>query len=697
MTRGLLIGAVLLIALGVVAMLLPIGETDEAAPFVGIEDRPEVVESEPGEPPVEVSETAEVRVLGQCVDVHGEPLAGCSVAVTPRTWLRMSARFWDVLFDDPAEPVHCTTDSAGRFECQAAPLRSTATRMSRLHVVCSAPGCSEVSGYLSFPRTGGALDLGRIELLPGARLRASVVDENDEPVDGLRIVIRTSAPGLDGKPHLDERQATTSFDGSLFFVGRDLLPLGSWPIDPGEGFELLEPKRLVVRGDSNLVEPRVRLRRRGEDEQIFGVVLDALGRRVAGASVEVDGSGRWHSERHRHVQTDRYGQFSVFRRDPAQRDAVRLRIWGAGRYERFAPFLTEPIPWGRWEHLVYLDRDVESPNVVEPALRTLRVQLVDKEGQAVEGSTVELIEAMGQAVRVGSLVDRSSPTRAVPNEGRSQGWPIAWSQADTDAQGFVELRCPEVATELVVRLRGAEHAPDVVPVLGFPATDDVLRVEVIPAGHLVGRLGPLAALRHFQRMPGFPVEMRPLGLSVGLARPGAGKDPTAPHFQFGDGVVDPFDGSFSIDGIASGVWALHLHWPVPGTPTGGTIEHLDEPIGSVLVRAGESTQFQADLSTTQLPAVIRGTVHRAGRPLAHARIRLHGRRSPEGRLEDWERPITGWRTDGRGRFTIGALMPGHYRVEAQPLEDATDTWIPAGSVDVSWGSDLERVFDVEER
>ncbi len=373
------------------------------------------------------------------------------------------------------------------------------------------------------------------------------------------------------------------------------------------------------------------------------------------------------------------------------------RIGGLGRGGTVALMVTP----GSDEHAISEPCAVELPDrpglvraeVIVPRMQRFAVRVETPAGAPVAGSLVEVLQSDGRPIEVGmDLVPRDA-LRWNVSAGRAR-WPMAfaWSSGRTDAEGQVSLTVPRLRERTGLRVSGDSHLPLARSPLEVPGEGDALRVVVRPAGRVVGRVTSLEARSAFRKDPDQPAGAIGTRLGVLLR-----------HVQSGDEVrngpgqgypVAGEDGAFEVGGLVPGAWDVYLTWWRPIGKATTTTVRTPSPVARVEVRAGEAAEVEIDLQAVR-PAVLRGVVRRAGRPLPFAELKLLPRdRSDLAQFD--EEGFGGVTSDAEGRFVHGGLLAGDYLVMARPAAAPAGSWYPAGDfVSVAAGEDVDGVFDVD--
>ncbi|MBK8979185.1 MAG: carboxypeptidase regulatory-like domain-containing protein [Planctomycetes bacterium] len=331
---------------------------------------------------------------------------------------------------------------------------------------------------------------------------------------------------------------------------------------------------------------------------------------------------------------------------------------------------------------------VVSVAVVVPRLRPFDAEIVTPEGSPVAGSTVELVELDHRPLAPDRRLDElATLRRRAARTGRDPAAAFVWSSAVTDATGRARLSGPRVLGPLGLRVTGDHHQPLVREDLGLPVAGRSVRVKVLPAGRLVGRLRPVDALAAFrttpQRVWPFPFP----GLSIEL-RPAETGDSRARTREV---RVAAADGSFASSGLAAGAWDLHLRWGRTLLGSSCAWESDPAPLARVVVGQGETTEVEVDVRPG-LPAVLRCAVRLGGQPVGHAELRLVAV-YPGGRATLVEPSST--LLDAEGRFVVGSLDTGRYLVLVRPFDGDEDVWLPATRfVDVRRGEERDETVEV---
>ena len=344
-------------------------------------------------------ESRAAHVIGRCVDGEGKPLSGCAISRTihgrrpaPTTQGAAKARVdsWRI------EPVVKNRED-GSFDLSFWPLpeKGFALRFE-------APG--KASCFGSFPALSQAqvLDMGDVQMLPGARVRGRVMDSRGRPVSEVAPMFRMDADrqaallARDSKvlPILGGGQST---DEAGRFVLWGALLAGEWNIDLDR--EILSSRKLVIPEGQKEVYVEIQVKAHEDCDHIQGFVVDARGVAVHRAKITWrTGSDRFVDQRRSWSKKD--GSFWIFRSEKDGDAPVHVRIEKPG-FETLEP--EAALEWRSQGHRFVL-----------AGSKILVIRAID----AVSGKPVEDF-----GVRIKALSERSDARRdfEVQDRGRHKG------------------------------------------------------------------------------------------------------------------------------------------------------------------------------------------------------------------------------------------------------------------------------------
>ncbi|MCA8970637.1 MAG: carboxypeptidase regulatory-like domain-containing protein [Planctomycetes bacterium] len=230
-------------------------------------------------------------IVGRCVDAHGEPSAGCVLALRGVTadGQRRDAYLKDHDSIEWTHPEDVTTRADGRFAIEFVP-----PPPFQFMLEARADGCVQMGAFWIEIAEGARVDVGDVRLERGALVEGFVRDTNSKPIAKALISLHMPRSKFSlGKP--DEMRPHSSFqaktrdDGS--YSVRGVLAFGTWTADVQE-YEVVEPT-IQLEPSTTRKHVDIIVRARSEVETITGTVVDDLGRPVARASIEtIERSGR---------------------------------------------------------------------------------------------------------------------------------------------------------------------------------------------------------------------------------------------------------------------------------------------------------------------------------------------------------------------------------------------------------------------
>ena len=287
--------------------------------------------------------------------------------------------------------------------------------------------------------------------------------------------------------------------------------------------------------------------------------------------------------------------------------------------------------------------------------RQVSVQVVTRDGDPVQGTTVDLYRESG------------SP------------WPERLESADTDERGEARLVEPPDRAGLSLFLTGERHLPLEVKDPRFPEGDEALRLVVRTGGRLIGSV----------RIEGYA----PGQLGVTLQRLG-GTGMQAGHrgeVRLAD------DGSFELESVEPGVHELYLVLGVHYRTRHGSSSRgmrLEPALGQAIVEDARTTEVVLD-GRRFSPARLNGRVFLDGAPASDCRVFV------EYLVELARAARFGEFTpDPQGHFEAPGLPPGDYRVGIMVgdlVAARGDPILSDESFPLSPGQVLERTFSFERR
>jgi len=274
----------------------------------------------------------------------------------------------------------------------------------------------------------------------------------------------------------------------------------------------------------------------------------------------------------------------------------------------------------------------ESPELlvtVKPTVPTT-IKVVNGTGDAIKGSTVELLQSFGSEPPTATT---NAPTLRTCDQPRAPPGHAIIATSTTDATGTAALQTPPGSWH--VRVTGTNHLPHVQALVAAAPTTHA-QVTVQPAAILTGSVHPPEALAQLRELMA------------------GGKDPVAvivtPHDEKAlPAVPVAEDGTFTIGGLESGLHHVTLrYWLRTGSVRADNVKLA---VADVTVQAGVATTLTIDAKAL-LPGTVNGRIVAGGQPLADVHCFL--RRNGPG-------PFLNLRiaTDANGRFT-GLVPAGQY-------------------------------------
>lgn len=503
--------------------------------------------------------------------------------------------------------------------------------------------------------TGAAeqhLDVMLRQLADDETIEGTVVDEQGEPVPGVRML-----------PNISGRGAGTTTDAKGHFV---VLRRPGWPdritlLSVGVGYAIECPHTPITWGRHDL--------------RYVAVAGKTLNVRVVRLS---DGTA---VEEYRLVATPRPQRGSTVHvggvDDPHHPDG-RMQVTGLPRgecnlvVEPGDPALAPAIAWVEVggtdaEHTVYLTACGEH-----------RVHVQRADGSPLPGAEVQTIDAFGEPLHP----QMQFLPMSVMSSRRPQASAWILASATTDQQGNATVRAP-VDRPIGLRLPGPPNAPHLVPEASW--VDGAPLVVTVPDGAtLRGQVVPMAAWEELQRMAGprFAENLPKLR----LIDTGTERHRSYPSWAEAWNLAP--DGSCRRSGIPPGTWRIQISCRYQAE---GTYVEIDG--GTVELFEGLTTVHDLDLSAV-LPGTLRALVLHNGAPLRTAEVVL--RQRPVDHQEGTTYRQVRATTDGEGRLQV-ALPNGDYElrwITARPSESMTQ-WVSASErAHVVVGETTEQTFDV---
>lgn len=543
-------------------------------------------------------------ITGRILDPLGRPLPGAGVLLVADrndAW----TKHWTFVRQGPeAVPTHVRSGADGRFVLGADELPAGGTPRLVVHHDSAATLVRPCSGLRA-----GRLDVGDLQLEPGASVRGRVLDAARAPLADVDVTFSDLPGGADPRDEDETRLVfcarRTLADGRFLATGLRCVPtalraelrtpqvwlrpavLRDLPLAAGAPLDV---------GDLVLEEGGV----------IAGSVRDDTGALVAGANVSASRRGDWQT----------FDEADGLWRTQARSDAqgvFRLTGLQPGLYDLDCS--ARGLAWAYADEVPLGTPDVQ---LVMPRCGSLLVRLRDEFGAPLEGAELKA---------------------TLPRKHKTRPWSdaqfeVASGAAAGLAPGAYRIRgAGPLETEIDVRAAG--HVPQVVLAPGVgPGQEHELVVTLRLAVALSGRVVDDA---------GAPVA----GASVSLAR-------AAPSLALSGRSDDV--GAFVLDGLEAGSWRLRA----TADGHGRAEALLDLPEG----RAPEPLEI-----TLERLGSVEGLVTRGRVPLAGARVHavaLRGGAPDAGALQDAlrsddphePRRLRVVDADAHGRFRLSDVPAG---------------------------------------
>jgi len=658
--------------------------------------------------------TKNAVIRGRCVDEAGTPIAGCKIKAHGLSGSQNRMEAWRRDHPEPEwKDVERTTAADGRFAIEfwpPPPFQFLLEVRNGDHVPLYARWSSIAEG--------ATVDVGDVTMMRGVVVQGTVVDETGAAVEKVQVAIRST--GRNGRGFGDGRPTPHDGHGLSDRAGRfrcsSAVAPGSYDIDVGSR-HLAKPLRVALEPTRPIEELTIVVRAKDEHAEIRGKVVDDTGQPVAGAEVRTDGpcltlsnrDGTFVLQNHAPMAVDKVTVFATHAaHEPAQPAAAVA--WGSTNVvltmqrgsalavyafdearqplndftvrvlprdtDRFSstdsdvrargPFAAGfasvvGVGRGKWTVVAEFPSRERRTTVFAPievtALGAMRVDLsaprdvqrvvrvVNAAGAPVAGSKVQLCMPLGE-----TFDDRSSIL------GTEQFW---WSSGNkalllgdgiTAADGRVALAGPPDRS-LAVNAPGPGHVPVRVGPLPWTPEPELV-ITVATGARLHGRVGPPEALAEMRRLGGERADPKTAGIQ--LMRGSGRTTEQLPRPTETEQFTLDERGAFDIGGLPPGEWTVAVTYTqeMARMAIGKTL-----PVGTVVLRDGESTQLDPDASAI-LPGTVTGTLAKNGVPCADAQLHLEG--WLPGQTEKHATDHLSVQTDADGRFTT-RVRPGTWR------------------------------------
>lgn len=419
----------------------PIADTFESTPAHG--NAPPASARQRHRVAVAVSTVAtNVWLHGRCIDVAGQPLAGCEVRLRAvrgnadrvAAWQREHGAF---AWDDP-RPV--TTGAGGAFALHVPASGPLTTELS-----ASAPGRALATARWPELVAGVDLDVGDVRLHRLVQVHLRAVDARRDPVPDTAVTFHLAGAGRDAdEVATPPRWTTVHTDGA----GRATVMLAegehsvlSSLVNEGPG------RKLRVPGDRSSFDAELELRGLPAVARIRGVVTAEDGAPLANVIIR---AGRTPDAGPYRTRTDADGRFVLGRPADFPEDPVFLRCSAEG-CDVAMP--SEPVAWGTHGVVVVMRRG---------AAVVLRVRRPD--GMPVESYRVVV---WGAVARYPSIDRRGRHPR---------GEVVLDPLPRNEHQVSVVPDDPALAGRYCQRFSGGERGPTLVDIVLPPSAARTLRV-----------------------------------------------------------------------------------------------------------------------------------------------------------------------------------------------------------------------------
>ena len=547
-----------------------------------------------------------IRVRGRVVDQAGQPLAKFMVYVHPRR----PGEGHDQQLPTPVWSAYGRCDETGAFACEQllppGPYHVSTSGREQL--------LEPIEGTLTATRPVEELTIVVVKKPPGQTITGRVVDDAGRPVANARVEARDA--------HREARTDHTGRDGT-FRIEADHTRNGKLPVTllvRADGYEEAKPTEPMPFGSTDVVLTLVRA------GTLQVRVVDEEQRPIEQFRVRV-------------APRDRPGSssddFRVRSRGPHRDGLAEVPGIGAGKWTVAVDF---PKAAGRTSVLQPIEVAARTNTRVElVAARDVSrsVRLVDRSGNPLVGSTVQLCEPLGDGFDANTDRIREEQHYSWQNHNTA----IVRAEGKTDATGRVVLSGPPGRT-LGIAALGPGHVPMFVgDVLLGVADELVLTVDV--GARLRGKIVPPEAVAELERLRGKAAE-RPW-ISLHRDNPGINVgDQDNPLFAVAS------DGTFELTGLPPGSWQLILSFYCAYESGRSSASCW---MRDVTLQDGSLTEVSLDLAFL-LPGTMSGTVLKNGAPAVGAVLSFYVE-VPTGRNPMGLNRFA--RTDADGRYSV--LLP----------------------------------------
>jgi len=313
-------------------------------------------------------EEVSFRVRGRCVAAaDGRPLPSCAVSLRVESGPDARAAGWS----DLGIATTVVTAGDGRFELGIAHDDWTDTVAVRL----SAEGYVPRVGRWVQPDAGATIELGDVPMLRAIAVSGRVVDEQGLPVAGASMMFAYVELTGDSAVSAENMLRARSDAAGRFAFDLPAHP-GEWYVGAEDTGALVRPRSVKLGDDDRDLVLEVVVERPDPRFSMTGTVVDTAQRPLAGVRVTATGEGFIGRGR-----SDAGGRFTVQRAGPTRDDGKPGTLLScsdeAGIYDRILPALDERIPWG-----------ADDLRIVMQARTQCAVRVVDAQGRPVTDYTL---------------------------------------------------------------------------------------------------------------------------------------------------------------------------------------------------------------------------------------------------------------------------------------------------------------------